>query len=178
MSQGLDLNTSIAKEHAVLPKPVGRPNPQVEAASTQSQKLGEVRDSGVQWERVEGRNDEKDEPRISSGQEDQVVLSTSTVITPNAVSAPTQVSNLRESLKQKFVQLFEQSYANIFHHNRLVAKVAEWTVGNILERLALLGMSPQELAEIRDRVRENLIAQNYAALRQVAYDETMLEIVA
>ena len=107
MSQELSFNLG-PKEHAVLPKPVGRPNPQAEAASTQSQKLGEVRDSGVQWEKVEGRNGKKDEPRISC-QGDQVVLSTSTVITPHAVSAPTQVSNLRESLKQKFVQLFEQS---------------------------------------------------------------------
>lgn len=169
------LNVAISdtpKEYAVR-----KPSPGSDsAAGAEVVKQEEVsRESALRWEKTESKGKgEKENLRLSV---DTVKIGPTTVAAPEVVKAP-PVVDIRRNLKEKFIKLFEKTYANCFSHNRLLAKVAEWMVGNILERLALLGMSPQELAEIKDRVRDDLILQNRVALSQVIYDESMLEIVA
>lgn len=165
------------KENALLAKKLGR-NPAAEAETAAAASQDEIRDSGLQWEKTEGKDGKEGETRLAR---DSVSIGATTVTataTPEAIRAETATVDIRQSLTNKFVRLYEGTYANCFSHNRLVAKVAAWTTGNILGRLALLGTSPQELAEIRERVRDNLITQNKTAMAQVLYDETMLEIVA
>ena len=166
------------KEHALLAKKIGR-NPAAEAETAVATSRDEMRDSGLQWEKTEGKNGQEGETRLAGG--DSVSIGATTVTataTPAAIKAATATVDLRQNLINKFIRLYEDTYSNCFSHNRLVAKVAEWTTGNIIGRLALLGTSPQELADIRERVRANLITQNKTALSQVFYDEALLEIVA
>lgn len=163
------------KEHAVR-KPqqqVNNPAADQEVVSKQVR-----RDSGQQWVEVENKGKKGTDFRL--GVDTAEISHTTVVITPEAIKAPSQVSEAKkglDNLKNKFTGMLEQTYANCFHHNRLISKVAEWSVGNIFERLALLGMSPQELSGIKEGVRQNLIVQNRVALDQVLYDETQVEIL-
>jgi hypothetical protein len=159
------------KEHAVK-KPETNQNPAAEAKVIEKEAS---RESSLQWQKVESKNKKGTELELST---DTVKINFTTVTAPHAVKAAAPALDLRKNLKDKFTGMLEKSYANIFHHNRLVAKVAEWMVGNIMERLALLGMDPTELASLKDRVREDLVLQNKVAFSQVVYDEAMLEIVA
>jgi hypothetical protein len=161
------------KEHAVR-KPQTAPNP---GAEQEVVSKGLRSEAGKQWEKVETKGKKEAELRLAL---DTVEIGHTTVVAPETVKAAPQVSELKkglDGLKNKFTDMLEQTYANCFHHNRLIASVAEWSVGNIFERLALLGMSPQELSGIKDSVRENLIVQNRVALDQVFYDETQVEVL-
>ncbi len=168
MSNQLALNTGFAQEKMyALAKRAAAPQAQPEEAVERSNDL--------KWTKAEGGASSEGEYNLSFSSTSE--LHSTTVVTPNAVKFSGQTFGLKQGLQQKFTELLEQTYANSFHYNRLVAKVAEWTMGNIMGRLALLGMSTKELAKIKRRIRKKLIEQNDAALRQVVYDETMLEIV-
>jgi hypothetical protein len=168
----LALNVAIsnaAKEYAV--KKPQAPKPQEEAV-TLSQGL---RESGFEW--VE--NDKSELNLSNQLSESDFLLSTSTTDTSARTARSTNVpQEMLEGLKNKFKKLFVSAYSNVFSHNRLLAKVSEWMVGNVMERLALMGISPQELENLKGQVREDLVCQNRVALSQIVYDETMLEIVA
>lgn len=172
MSQGFSLNMS-TKEHALLPKQIARQNPQAEAKVIEQQAPREM--SALRWERVDNKGNKETEFQLQFQGMDEIGFTT--VTTAKAVKAPSEVMDIRNTLQQKFVELLESTYASCFHHNRLVAKVAEWTMGNIMSRLALLGMSVRELERIKRKIRKRLIEENHTAFCQVVYDETMLEIV-
>jgi len=159
------------KEHG-LKKPEINQNPAAEAKVIEKEAS---RESSLQWQKVESKDKKGTDLQLAV---DTVKISSTTVTAPQAVKAAAPALDLRKNLKDKFTGMLEKTYANIFHHNRLVAKVAEWMVGNIMERLALLGMDPTELASLKDKVREDLVFQNKVAFSQVVYDEAMLEIVA
>jgi len=166
------------KEHALLPKPIGKNDGQAEAQAEVKAVASQepIRESNVKLDLVDKKGSKEKECQISY--QDKAIITT--VYLPESVraSAPASpVLDLRKNLKEKFLGTFERTYADCFSHNRLVAKVAEWMVGNVMERLALLGMGPQEIGEMKDRVRSNLIEQNQGAIEQVVYDEGMLEIV-
>ena len=174
MSHDISLNSGLAQEKLYgLPKrlPIGN-NPAAEK-EVASQTVN--REAALQWQKV--LNQSKSEVDLQLVFSPSSEISSTTVVTPDAVKAPSQTLDIRDKLQQKFVELLEQTYAGSFHHNRLVAKVAEWTMGNIIGRLALLGMSIRELERIKKRIRQRLIAENDTAFCQVVYDETMLEIV-
>lgn len=168
MSNQLALNTGFAQEKMYAlakrpPAPQNQPEENVE------------REDSLKWTKAEGSGESDADFNLAFSSTSE--LRSSTVVTPQAIKFSGQVFDLKQSLQQKFVELLEQTYANSFHYNRLVSKVAEWTMGNIMGRLALMGMSTKELARIKRRIRRKLIEQNEAALQQVMYDETMLEIV-
>jgi hypothetical protein len=169
----LALNIGIsngAKEYAIR-KPQVAPNPQEEALIAGKQG---VRESGFEW-----NDNGRAEYTIASKIDDAEMLLTSsaTDVTARVIQSGTISAELSQELHGKFKKLFVSAYANVFSHNRLLAKVSEWMVGNVMERLALVGMSPAELEALKSQVRADLIAQNRVALQQVVYDETMLEIV-
>ncbi|MFH1683439.1 MAG: hypothetical protein ABIA67_01005 [Candidatus Margulisiibacteriota bacterium] len=171
MSQ-LALNVAInnaAKEYAIK-KPKQAPKPQEEAI-----KLSEgLRESGFEWSRSE-----KSEFSLTSKITDAKTLLTTSTSDTSATAARSGMftQEMLEDLKNKFKKMFISSYSNIFSHNRLLAKVSEWLVGNVMERLNLMGISPQELDELKSQIRSDLVCQNRGAMEQVVYDETMLEIV-
>lgn len=170
----LSLNVGInnaAKEYAIR-KPGQMPHekPQQEAV-----KLSEgMRESGFEWVRSD-----KNEMSLTSRIDDaKMLLTTSATDTSARVARSGDVSQeLVQELKNRFKKSFVSAYSNVFSHNRLLAKVSEWMVGNVMEKLALMGMSPAELEGLKDQVRTELISQNRSAMEQVVYDETMLEIV-
>lgn len=176
MNSGPSLDTGFAKESykaaiALNRAAAAKQQPQDNIITRQE----EERDSGLQWQEIQNKG--TGEFSLASGPSAAAVVTT--VAAPETIkAAPSAQLSVRANLKEKFTGLLEQNYAGCFSHNRLVAKVSEWVVGNVMERLAMLGMSAQELAEIRGRVRENVIEQNGTALAQVVYDETMMEIVA
>jgi hypothetical protein len=171
MSQ-LALNVAVsnsAKEYAVK-KPQQPPKPQEEAVKI-SQGL---RESGVEW----FENQKSELNLINRLSDSKTLLTTSTTDTSAKVARSGMFSQeMLQDLKNKFKKLFVSAYSNIFSHNRLLAKVSEWMVGNVMERLALMGISPEELEYIKGQVRSELICKNKIAMDQVIYDETMLEIV-
>src|SRR3989339_253634 len=168
-----DLALSVAisnapKEYAIK-KPAQPQKPQEEAIAV-SQGL---RESGIEW--LKEASDLKLSNRIS---EQEYLLSTSTTDTSvKFVRSGSFSQEMLQELKSKFKKMFVAAYSNVFSHNRLLAKVSEWMVGNVMERLALMGISQEELDEVRGQVRGELISQNKVALEQIVYDETMLEIV-
>lgn len=169
----LALNVGVsnaAKEYAIR-KPVQEaPKPQEESVVL-SQGL---RESGVEW----FENDKSELGLLNQISESDLLLTTSTTETAVKVSRSGIISSeMLQELKQRFKKLFVSAYGNIFSHNRLLAKISEWMVGTVMERLALLGISMQELEEIKSNVRMELIEKNQTAMAQVVYDETMLEIV-
>lgn len=165
------------KEHAVAAQKLTPPAPeQAQLAGKAVEAKGEKveREGGLRWNKEE-----------AVGRQDELTLSfestaygPTTVVTPESVAAAgkKEVSR-RVDLKGKLANLLGQNYALSFHHNRLVAKVAEWTIGNITERLARLGMSVAEISALKEEIRQDLIRQNRSALAQVVYDEKMLEII-
>lgn len=174
----VSLNSGMAQEKLLAlarakKQPVG---PENALANQEIAKSGQERESTHQWGKVEekGKKDVDYKVLFSATME----TSTTTVLTPESVKALKAAQGFKQQLQQKFTGLFEQAYANCFHHNRLVAKVAEFTVGNVLSRLAMTGMSSTELAQMKQDIRVKLIDQNTTAFQQVVYDETMLEIVA
>jgi len=169
MSNQLALNTGFAQEkmYALAKRPSAPQQTETEEAVE--------RQDNLKWTKAEGSGGSEADFNLSFSSTSE--LRSTTVVTPQAVKFSGQAFSLKQGLEQKFTELLEQTYANSFHHNRLVSKVAEWTMGNIVGRLALMGMSVKELAKIKRRIRKKLIEQNDAALRQVIYDETMLEIV-
>lgn len=174
---GANLSLATGKEHALLPKRIGVPNPQAERG-VESKVIEQQapRETSLRWEKVENKGTKETDFQLQfEGATGEIGFTT--VTTAKAVKAPSELMDIRNTLQQKFIELLESTYANCFHHNRLVAKVAEWTMGSIMSRLALLGMSVKELEKIKKRIRKRLIEENYTALCQVIYDETMLEIV-
>lgn len=161
------------KMYALAKKPAQRANPEAEKEVARQ---AADRDAFLQWDKVENKGKTEGEFKLSFTPTKET--SATTVLTPEAVKATSSTLDLRQNLENKFLELLEQNYANCFHHNRLVAKVAEWSMGNIMSRLALLGMSARELAKAKKRIRKRLIEENETSMNQVAYDETMLEIVA
>jgi hypothetical protein len=172
MSNQLALNTGFAQEkmYALAKRPLAPQGQQVENNQTIKQNV--EREGNLKWVTAEGSGESETLTFAPTSE-----LRSSTVLTPQAVKSASQVFDLKQGLQEKFIELLEQTYANSFHYNRLVAKVAEWTMGNIMGRLALMGMSTKELAKIKRRIRKKMIEQNATALQQVMYDETMLEIV-
>ena len=173
MSQ-LALNVNInnaAKEYAVRQTQQQTQKPQEEGV-----KLAQgMRESGFQWV----SNDKSElslTDRISGA---EALLTTSTSDTSAKMSrSGSLVQDVATDLKRKFKKMFVSSYSNVFSHNRLMAKVSEWMVGNVMERLSLMGITPGELDSLKGEVRSDLIAQNHTAMEQVCYDKTMLEIIA
>lgn len=174
MSQDLSLNMGFAQDKFYA---VAKNMAAAAAQSGQEQtiKPEETRETSLRWEKVTSKGKSEGDQKLTFSLSSE--LGSTTVLTPDAVKAPASPLGIRQHLQDKFVELLEQTYANCFHHNRLVAKVAEWTLGNILGRLALLGMPPEKLEKIKKRIRGRLIEQNRTALFQVVYDETMMEIV-
>jgi len=180
MSQQLSLNTGMAQsKQYMVKKPTMGQDPALAAKQAEA-KVAEQpaprQQAGLRWERVESKPGQSTEFQLAfEGLTSEIGFTT--VTTPQAVKAPSDLQDIRNTMQQKFVELLEQTYANSFHHNRLIAKVAEWTLGNIMDRLARLGMPAKELDKIKRRIRRRLIEENQSALNQVIYDETMLEIV-
>lgn len=173
MTGNMALSTAIAngsKEYAIK-KPTDALKPQEEAA-TLSQGL---RESGVEWFLNEDSGLGLSN-RISDN--DFLMTSSTTDIAVRIAKSGVFSKEMFIDLKKKFKGLFVSAYSNIFSHNRLLSKISEWMVGNVIERLVLLGISPQELGDIKTNIRTELIAKNQTAMSQVFYDETMLEIVA
>lgn len=166
----LSTGLAMAKEYAI--KKPQLPNPNEDGAKISQAASQDVRESGLNW-----LQDDKAEISLSGDISDESsLLSTSTTL--NAPSLDSVGSpKLLDGLKNKFRDIFVSSYSNIFSHNRLLSKVSEWMVGNVMEHLALMGMSPQELEGLKGQVRSDLISQNQNALHQVIYDETMHEVV-
>ncbi|MDD5382128.1 MAG: hypothetical protein PHH60_00510 [Candidatus Margulisbacteria bacterium] len=168
----LSLNIGIstgAKEHAIK-KPVLAPKPQEEAFVVSHG----VRESGFEW--VE--NEKSEVSLMNEISDTELMFTTSTTDTGAKVARSGVFSQeMLQDMKNRFKKLFVSAYSNAFSHNRLLAKVAEWMVGNVMERLALMGISIAELDELKSQVRADLISQNKVAMGQVVYDETMLEIV-
>ncbi|MFA5114226.1 MAG: hypothetical protein WC529_08030 [Candidatus Margulisiibacteriota bacterium] len=168
----LALNIGIAnsgKEYAVR-KPQSGPKPQEEGTLASQA----ARESGMEW-----LENEKGEVRLSRQvNESEALLTTSTTNTAARVARSAVTSQeLIGELRNKFKKAFVTAYSNVFSHNRLLAKVSEWLVGNVMERLALMGISIAELEELKSQVRSDLVDQNHTAMAQVVYDETMLEIL-
>ncbi|MBN2058438.1 MAG: hypothetical protein JW782_06565 [Candidatus Saganbacteria bacterium] len=169
LSLNVGVNNS-AKEYAVRQAQQHQPKPQQEAV-----KLSEgMRESGFEWVRSD-----KNEMSLASRVDDaKMLLTTSATDTSAKVARSGNASQeLLSELKNRFKKTFVSAYSNVFSHNRLLAKVSEWLVGNVMEKLALMGISPQELEALKGQVRTDLICQNRTAMEQVVYDETMLEIV-
>jgi hypothetical protein len=175
MNNQLALNTGFAQEKMYAALAKRPPVPQGPAENNQAIKQNVEQEQSLKWVKAEGSEGSDADFNLTFASTSE--LRSSTVLTPQAVKSTSQVFDLKQGLQEKFVELLEQTYANSFHYNRLVAKVAEWTMGNIMGRLALMGMSTKELAKIKRRIRKKMIEQNATALRQVMYDETMLEIV-
>lgn len=170
----LALNVAIgnaAKEYAIK-----KPQQQAQKPQEEAVKLSQgLRESGIEWTRSD-----RSEMDISHRIDDAKALLTTSTTDASAKAATRSgmtSQEMLEELKNRFKKTFISAYSNIFSHNRLLAKVAEWMVGNVMERLALMGISPEELEQIKSQVRNELVAQNQSALEQVVYDETMLEIV-
>ncbi len=169
----LALNVSVAntgKEYAIRKPAQEAAKPQEEAVAL-SQGL---RESGIEWLQT------KDSELVLSNRisESDLLLSTTTTDTATkALTTGITSQEMLQELKQRFKKLFISSYNNIFSHNRLLAKISEWMVGNVMERLALLGMSMEELDTLKHNVRMELVQKNQTAMAQVVYDETILEIV-
>ncbi|MFH1361975.1 MAG: hypothetical protein ABIH69_04910 [bacterium] len=180
---GLNMSFSLNRENAVRSRQPGReaiPQEQAQAQAMQMQEGQEVnRESGLRWNIEDGSVDEGRRDSLDMElAHDTVAIGHTTVVTPQAVRSPQAARSVRQQIQERFTNLYEQTYANCFHHNRLVARVAEFTVGNILEQLGRVGMSPEELSGIRDRVRTQLTEQLHTNMEQVAYDSAMMEIVA
>jgi len=166
----LGMGFTLAKEYAVKKTQPNQPKP-----AEESQLISQgARESGVEW----GQADGSELNLMDRVSDSDFLLTTSTTDTSARVasSEPTS-SGLVQDLRSKFKKMFAPAYANVFSHNQLLAKVAKWLVGNVMERLALVGMPIAELESLKDQVRSDLVAQNQAGLSQVVYDETMLEIV-
>lgn len=158
-----------AKEYAIR-KPQMAPNPQEESLVANQG----VRESGFEWN-DSGRAEYTLTSKVTDAE--MLLTSSATDVAARVIHSGTLSQELGQELFNKFKKMFVSNYANMFSHNRLLAKVSEWMVGNIMERLALTGMSPAELDALKTQVRTELIGQNQVALQQVVYDETMLEIV-
>jgi hypothetical protein len=169
MSSELGFNLG-PKEHAILAKRVGRENPQAETEAAAVQRQGEVRDSGVQWEKVSHDGGREEEVRVARS--DSVSFGATTVTTAEAVSAPTAPLSLRDNLRGRLAASYEKACELSFHFNRLTAKVGEF-----MEQVSAPFLPLEERMAIKERVRHSLIEQNFTAYSQVVYDETMLEIV-
>ena len=172
MSQ-LALNIGInnsAKEYAIK-----KPQQQAQKPQQEAIKLAQgMRESGFQWV----SNDKSELSLMNRITDAEALLSTSTVDTSAKVARSGVFSQeMLEDLKNKFKKLFISAYSNAFSHNRLMAKVSEWMVGNVMERLALMGISAEELDQLKGEIRADLICQNHTSMEQVVYDETMLEVI-
>ena len=169
----LSLNVGInntAKEYAVRKPQAATQTPQESTALAQA-----LRESGFQWQQLDNSDHTLSTNNISDL--DSLLTSTSTDTATRVVNSGATSQEMLVDLKNRFQKMFVSSYGNVFSHNRLLAKVAEWMVGNVMEHLALMGMSLDELNELKSQVRNDLVRQNHAALEQVIYDETMLEII-
>lgn len=167
----LSLSAGIAnsgKEYAVK-KPVA-PKPQEESVLASQG----MRESGIEW----SKNEKSEFSLMNQLTESDLMLATSTTDTSARVARSGLFSQeMLTELRNKFKKAFVSAYGNVYSHNRLLAKVAEWMVGNVMERLTLMGISSEELDALKAQVRADLIGQNRHALAQVIYDETMLEIL-
>lgn len=168
----LALNVGVAnsgKEYAIR-KPQQAPQQQEQAVLAGQG----MRESGVEWQ--ETKNSEFSLMRDAL--ESQAMLMTSTTDTSAKFARSGMFSQeMLADLKNKFKKAFVAAYGNIFSHNRLLAKVSEWLVGNVMERLALMGIALEELAEIKSSVREEIKCRNRTAMAQVIYDETLHEVL-
>jgi hypothetical protein len=174
MSQSLNIGSGLAQEKLyALPKKL----PLAQNPAMQEQALKQVADKEAQlnWVKVDNNGKPQAELKLSFSPTSE--MSNTTIVTPEAVKAPAELLDIRQSLQNKFMEVLEQTYANSFHHNRLVAKVAEWSMANVIGKLALMGLSPKELEKVKKKIRKRLIEQNRHSLFQVVYDETMLEVV-
>jgi hypothetical protein len=168
------LNTGIAnsgKEYAVRTPAVGQRAPQEESfVATQG-----ARESGMEW-LTNGKGESKLSRQID---ESMMLLSSSTTSTADRVVRNNVTSQeLIGEMRNRFKKAYVAAYGNVFSHNRLLAKVSEWLVGNVMDQLSNFGIEADELAGLRSQVRSDLIGQNHNAMAQVVYDETMLEILA
>ncbi|MBI5399357.1 hypothetical protein HZB07_01890 [Candidatus Saganbacteria bacterium] len=168
----LSLNVGISnapKEYAAR-KAQTAPPPQQEALRlTQA-----LRESGFEWQTTDNA-DHTLKANISDFE--SLLTSTATDTSARVSRSGLFSQEMLVDLKSRFQKMFVSSYGNVFSHNRLLAKVAEWMVGNVMEQLALMGMSLEELNELKTQVRADLIDQNRSSMEQVIYDETMLEII-
>jgi hypothetical protein len=170
----LSLNVGVSnmpKEYATRSSQAAPP-PQQEATRLAQA----LRESGFQWQETSNTDHSLSTNNISD-LEAMLLTSTTTDVGTKAANSGVVSQELLVDLKSKFRKMFISSYGNIFSHNRLLAKVAEWMVGNVMEHLALMGMSLEELEGLKAQVRTDLIHQNKSAMEQVIYDETMLEII-
>ena len=106
-----------------------------------------------------------------------LLTTSSTGTSAKALKSGSAVDGLKENLKEKFLNIYKSAYGNTKSHNRLLANVAQWMVGNVMERLALMGISHEELEDIKSNVRHELVDKNHTAMEQVVYDETMMEVL-
>ncbi|PIS30440.1 hypothetical protein COT42_03050 [Candidatus Saganbacteria bacterium CG08_land_8_20_14_0_20_45_16] len=172
--------------YGLLPQQAGRENQAAENPNrlSEAQAATVIRETNVdqgeigdrRGDQIEAELDGEESPVPVTG--DSLALSATVVALPNAVRPPAQPQpqTLREGLRQRMASLYEQAYSNCFHHNGLVARVAEWLMGNAVEQLARTGMGQEELAAIRDRVRLQLRAHVQTNLEQVVYDETVMDV--
>lgn len=157
------------KEYAIK-KPQITPKAQEEAVAVSQG----ARESGVEW--IEDKN--SDLSLSNRIDESDLLLTTSTTAASIKVASSAKPSQgFIQELKDKFKKLLVSAYGNMFSHNRLLAKVSEWMAGTATAQLALMGISTQELEDIKSGVRLELIDNNHVAMEQVVYDETMLEIL-
>lgn len=173
MSQNITLNSGMAQEklYALMKKPTAANNPGVEQqANAVSQEIN--RASNLRWAEVKSEGKTEGDLKILASKTSSE-LASSTVTLPDAVKASYSSADLLDTLRKRFVTTYEKACELSFHFNRLTAKVGEFMAGTCAHFL-----SPEEKAKIKERVRQNMISQNRAALSQVIYDETMLEIVA
>jgi len=133
-----------------------------------------LRESNLRW----------DETGDSSGPETESHLTSiaqtgfSTVVAPQRAKLSDVIANFRDSMKERFSAALKTNYANCFHHNRLIAKVAEWTVGITMGILHRMGIDPAQTDAMLAEIKDDLSQKNEDGMAQVFYDETMLEIVA
>ncbi|MBU1027168.1 MAG: hypothetical protein KKA31_05495 [Candidatus Margulisbacteria bacterium] len=131
------------------------------------------------------RKDDKGNVKVEM-ESDRIALSSTTValdsspkpILVAALShAKERLDQFKKKLFTKLLETYEEAFKNTFNHNRLVANVAKWTIGNVLEKLVSLGMNQRELGEIRSNIRYAMIEETNQKMSQISYDEALFEVV-
>ncbi|MCU0641615.1 MAG: hypothetical protein MUC35_05950 [Candidatus Margulisbacteria bacterium] len=164
-----------AKEYALQAKlALGQQKPQ-EQQSLTDKSAAATRESQLKW--VED-NSGADFKAVVPGLDDSTSLLASATTTVGGKLDSAKPATMREELVNRFKKAYVGAYGNMFSHNRLLARVSEWLVGNVMDQLAHFGVSAEELSDLRSQVRADQIDQNHTAMRQTIYDETMHEILA
>ena len=168
----LNMGFSPAKEYAIGDK---LPDAQQQQKKVEQEVVHHgARQSGVEW-----LTTSSDEVKLSQEVTDSTLLlaTSSTETSAKALKSSSSLGGLKENLKQKFKNLFVSSYSNSFSHNLLLSKVAEWSLGYQMEMLEGLGLSREELEDIKSNVRFELIEKNHVAMEQLNYDDFMLRML-